>query len=103
MAGFGAVFLVVVGVLLPVVFGLLLWRNKDRLSDPIFSTKVGQGFAVMCLTTCCAQLQTGVLTWRKTLSSALYAKPSARPLVQQLPHLNKSMLLGVFRLCIIEA
>lgn len=56
MAGFGAVFLVGMGVVLPVVFGLLLWRNKDRLSEPIFSTKVGRqagrqaGLAVTCLT-----------------------------------------------------
>jgi hypothetical protein len=40
MAAFGAVFLLVAGIILPVVCGVLLWRNKDQLKDPLFMAKV---------------------------------------------------------------
>lgn len=40
MATVGGVFLIVVGIILPAVCGVLLWRNKDGLTDSLFMAKV---------------------------------------------------------------
>lgn len=40
LAGFGAAMLVIVGVILPVVLGVQLWRNRERLREPEFALKV---------------------------------------------------------------
>jgi hypothetical protein len=40
LAGFGGTLLVLVGILLPLLFGLLLWHNRHKLNDEVFSAKV---------------------------------------------------------------
>eukprot|EP00775_Hariotina_reticulata_P003872 gene3872-4127_t len=39
LAGFGAAMLVIVGVILPLVLGVQLWRNRGRLREPEFALK----------------------------------------------------------------
>lgn len=40
LAAFGGIFLLLAAVIMPVVCGLLLWRNRSSLTDPVFMAKV---------------------------------------------------------------